>query len=81
VIAPRVSQLRVLPAGRGLWRVEDGGSLRTQCATLSEAEALAEQLLQDVGGGEMLVYDAYRRLRTVKRLPPGLPQPQRQRGR
>lgn len=64
----RMVSLRVLPAGRGAWRVEDQGGIRTQCATLAEAEALAEHLLRGQGGGQMLVYDAYLRLRAVKRL-------------
>lgn len=42
--------------------------MRASCATLAEAEALAERLLREKGGGEMLVYDAYLRLRAVKRL-------------
>lgn len=61
--------LRVLPASRGAWRVEDAGSIRERCATRDEAEALAERLLRDGGGGQLLVYDAYLRLRSVKRLP------------
>jgi hypothetical protein len=64
----RTASLRVLPARRGAWRVEDQGGTRAQCATLAEAEALAEKLLRDLGGGQMLVYDAYLRLRAVKRL-------------
>jgi hypothetical protein len=40
------------------------------CATPAEAEQLAERLLRELGGGQVLVYDAYLRLRTVKRLPP-----------
>ena len=43
---------------------------RGLCATFAEAELLAEELLRDAGGGELLLYDAYQRLRTVKRLPP-----------
>jgi hypothetical protein len=35
----------------------------------TEAELLAEQLVRDLGGGQIIVYDAYLRLRTVKRLP------------
>lgn len=66
---PRTASLRVLPASRGAWRVEDQSGIQARCATLAEAEAAAEQLLRDVGGGEMLVYDAYLRLRAVKRLP------------
>jgi Uncharacterized protein conserved in bacteria (DUF2188) len=61
--------LRVLPANRGAWRVEDAGGIRERCATRLEAEALAEQLLRDAGGGQLLVYDAYLRLSSVKRLP------------
>ena len=64
----RTPSLRVLPASRGSWRVEDQGSMRTSCATLAEAEALAERLLRDLGGGQMMVYDAYLRLRAVKRV-------------
>jgi hypothetical protein len=63
------SSLRVLPASRGAWRVEDAGGGRTECATRAEAEILAERLVRDLGGGQILVYDAYLRLRTVKRLP------------
>lgn len=64
----RIASLRVLPARRGAWRVEDQGGTRADCATLAEAEAFAEQLLHELGGGQMLVYDAYLRLRAVKRL-------------
>ncbi|MBV9803008.1 MAG: DUF2188 domain-containing protein [Solirubrobacterales bacterium] len=64
----RMASLRVLPARRGAWRVEDLGGVRASCATLAEAEAIAEQLLHELGGGQMLVYDAYLRLRAVKRL-------------
>lgn len=64
----RTASLRVLPASRGSWRVEDQAGTRASCATLAEAEALAEQLLRDLGGGQMMVYDAYLRLRAVKRL-------------
>ncbi|MBV9466297.1 MAG: DUF2188 domain-containing protein [Solirubrobacterales bacterium] len=64
----RMTSLRVLPARRGSWRVEDQGGMRASCATLAEAEALAERLLRELGGGQMLVYDAYLRLRAVKRL-------------
>ena len=64
----RTASLRVLPASRGAWRVEDESGIRARCATLTEAEALAEQLLRKLGGGQMLVYDAYLRLRAVKRL-------------
>jgi hypothetical protein len=64
----RTASLRVLPARRGTWRVEDQGGMRASCATLAEAEALAERTLRELGGGEMLVYDAYLRLRAVKRL-------------
>lgn len=66
----RTASLRVRPANRGAWRVEDEVGTRESCATFAEAELLAEQLLREVGGGEILVYDAYQRLRTVKRLPP-----------
>jgi len=65
---PRGASLRVVPASRGAWRVEDQGGMRASCATLADAEALAERLLRELGGGQMLVYDAYRRLRAVKRL-------------
>jgi hypothetical protein len=61
--------LRVLPGPRGAWRVEDAGSIRELCATRAEAELLAERLLRDLGGGQIMIYDAYLRLRTVKRLP------------
>lgn len=64
----RITSLRVQPARRGAWRVEDQGGVRATCATLAEAEAVAEQLLHELGGGQMLVYDAYLRLRAVKRL-------------
>jgi len=68
--AQRQSSLRVLPASRGAWRVDDGGGTRGVCATPAEAELLAEQILRELGGGQILVYDAYLRLRAVKRLPP-----------
>lgn len=64
----RTASLRVLPASRGSWRVEDQAGTRASCATLAEAEAVAEQLLRELGGGQMMVYDAYLRLRAVKRL-------------
>lgn len=64
----RIVSLRVLPASRGAWRVEDEAGTRASCATLAEAEALAERLLRELGGGQMMVYDAYLRLRAVKRL-------------
>lgn len=64
----RIVSLRVLPASRGAWRVEDQAGTRASCATLAEAEALAERLLRELGGGQMMVYDAYLRLRAVKRL-------------
>jgi hypothetical protein len=35
----------------------------------TEAKLLAEQLVRDLGGGQIIVYDAYLRLRTVERLP------------
>jgi hypothetical protein len=66
----RTASLRVRPANRGAWRVEDEVGTRGLCATFAEAELLAEELLRDAGGGELLLYDAYQRLRTVKRLPP-----------
>ncbi len=66
---PAGASLRVLPARRGAWRVEDAGGIRGHCATCAEAELLAERLLRDLGGGQILIYDAYLRLRTVKRLP------------
>ena len=66
--APAGASLRVLPARRGAWRVEDAAGIREQCATCTEAELLAEKLLRDLGGGQILIYDAYLRLRTVKRL-------------
>ena len=68
--APRTASLRVRPANRGAWRVEDEAGTRGMCATPAEAEHLAEELLHKLGGGQILVYDAYLRLRTVKRLPP-----------
>ncbi len=64
----RITSLRVLPGRRGAWRVEDQGGVRASCATLAEAEAIAEGLLYELGGGQMMVYDAYLRLRAVKRL-------------
>jgi len=67
--APAGVSLRVLPGRRGAWRVEDAAGIRGHCATRTEAERLAEQLLHDLGGGQILIYDAYLRLRTVKRLP------------
>jgi hypothetical protein len=66
----RTPSLRVRPASRGAWRVEDEAGTRGLSPTFAEAELLAEQLLRDLGGGQILVYDAYLRLRTVKRLPP-----------
>jgi hypothetical protein len=63
-------QLRVRPARRGGWRVEDGSAVRACCDTVGEAERLAEQFLHDAGAGQMLVYDAYLRLRTVRRVLP-----------
>ena len=38
------------------------------CGTFTEAEELAERLVHEFGGGEITVYDAYLRLRTVKQL-------------
>ena len=64
----RTASMRVLPASRGSWRVEDPAGMRASCATLAEAEALAERLLREKGGGQMMVYDAYLRLRAVKRV-------------
>ena len=61
-------RLRVLPAARGGWRVEDPVCVQGVCSTPAEAEALAEQLARDAGGGEVTLYDAYLRLRAVKRL-------------
>jgi hypothetical protein len=66
----RTVQLRVLPARRGGWRVEDDSCVRAACDTLGEAERVGERLLHDAGDGQMLVYDAYLRLRTVKRVSP-----------
>ena len=63
-------QLRVMPTRRGGWRVEDGSSVRALCDTPTEAERLAERLLDDAGAGQVLVYDAYLRLRTVRRVSP-----------
>jgi hypothetical protein len=67
---PRTASLRVRPANRGAWRVEDEVGTRGLCATFAEAELLAEEILHELGGGQIQVYDAYLRLRTVKRLPP-----------
>jgi hypothetical protein len=61
-------RLRVLPGPRGGWRVEDPVSVQAVCGTPGEAEALAEQLAERAGGGEVALYDAYLRLRAVKRL-------------
>ena len=61
-------RLRVLPARRGGWRVEDPVGTQALCATPNEAETVAEHLLEQAGGGEILVYDAYLRLRASKRL-------------
>jgi hypothetical protein len=69
----RTACLRVRPGTRGAWRVEDDAGTRGRCATFAEAELLAEEILHDLGGGQILVYDAYQRLRTVKRLPPKAP--------
>jgi hypothetical protein len=44
--------------------------VRAVCDTLGEAERKGERLLHDAGAGQMLVYDAYLRLRTVKRVSP-----------
>jgi hypothetical protein len=66
----RAASLRVRPGTRGAWRVDDEAGTRGRCATFAEAELLAEEILRDLGGGQILVYDAYQRLRTVKRLPP-----------
>lgn len=63
-------QLRVVPGARGQWRIEDESSVRARCGTFAEAEALAMRLGAEAGG-EVLVYDAYRRLHAVKR-PPGM---------
>jgi hypothetical protein len=68
--AERTASLRVRPASRGAWRVEDEVGTRGLCSTFAEAELLAQELLHELGGGQILVYDAYLRLRTVKRLPP-----------
>lgn len=37
------------------------------CPTLSDAEAAAQRILDDLGGGELLIYDPDLRLRTAKR--------------
>ena len=50
--------MRVRPGNRGAWRVEDESGARGSCPTFAEAEQLAEQLLRDLGGGQILVYDA-----------------------
>lgn len=63
-----VERLRVLPARRGGWRVESPRGTQAVCETPSEAEAVAERLVNEAGGGEILVYDAYLRLRLSKRL-------------
>jgi hypothetical protein len=58
----------VLPARRGGWRVESPRGTQAVCETPREAEAVAERLVHEAGGGEILVYDAYLRLRLSKRL-------------
>ena len=63
----RPLQLRVVPGPRGQWRIEDGATVRARCGTFQEAEELATRLGEEAGG-EVLVYDAYRRLHAVKRL-------------
>ena len=63
-----VERLRVLPARRGGWRVESPRGTQAVCETPREAEAVAERLAHEAGGGEILVYDAYLRLRLSKRL-------------
>lgn len=60
-------QLRVVPAAGSGWRVEDRAGVRAVCPTLSDAEAAAQRMLDDLGGGELLIYDPDLRLRTVKR--------------
>jgi hypothetical protein len=62
------SQVRVVPGVRGGWRVEDPAGVKATCGSLRDAEGQAERLLQDAGGGELFVYDAYLRVRAVKRL-------------
>jgi len=57
------SQLRVVPGGRGGWRVEGIAGEHALCTTITEAEREAERLLRAAGGGEMCVYDAYLRVR------------------
>ena len=64
----RTTRLRVLPAPRGGWRVESVTGTQALCTTPAEAEAVATRLVHAAGGGEILVYDAYLRLRTSKRL-------------
>jgi len=61
-------ELRVVPGARGQWRIEDGGCVRARCGSFREAEELAMRLGREAGG-EVLVYDAYRRLHAVRRLP------------
>lgn len=61
-------RLRVLPGPRGRWRVEGPACVQGVCSTPGEAEALADQLAEEAGGGEVALYDAYLRLRAVKRL-------------
>jgi Uncharacterized protein conserved in bacteria (DUF2188) len=58
-----VERLRVLPAHRGGWRVESARGTQAVCETPREAEAVAERLVHEAGGGEILVFDAYLRLR------------------
>jgi hypothetical protein len=69
---PAISQLRVVPAPSVGWRIEGPVGVRGVCATASDAEALAERLVRDNGGGEILIYDENLRLRAVKRLPAAL---------
>lgn len=40
---------------------------KTLCPTLSDADAAAQRMLDDLGGGELLIYDPDLRLRTVTR--------------
>jgi hypothetical protein len=67
-LALRAVQVRVIPGVRGKWRVADSHGNQVTYATLPEATAFAERLLNEVGSGELLIYDASMRLHTVKRL-------------
>ncbi len=64
-------QLRVVPAPGSGWRVEGPSGVHGVCATIGEAQAMAERFLGRIGGGEILVYDEDRNLHAVKRMPVG----------